>query len=77
MTPGVCRANDRVHVRESRAGDALDLVSATFPAATVDDAYRLSGELAAYWGLSGEPLEAWYREDGRGWLPDGGSTTSG
>ncbi|MEU8922769.1 hypothetical protein AB0D10_17805 [Kitasatospora sp. NPDC048545] len=60
--PGGRWFTGRVELTVAAEGEALDLVSATFPAATVDDAYRLSGELAAYWGLPVEPLEAWYRE---------------
>ncbi|MFH8387828.1 hypothetical protein ACH4E7_44320 [Kitasatospora sp. NPDC018058] len=60
--PGGRWFTGRVELLATAEGETLDLVSATFPAATVDDAYRLSGELAAYWGLPVEPLEAWYRE---------------
>ncbi|MEV7774979.1 hypothetical protein [Kitasatospora sp. NPDC086791] len=60
--PGGRWFTGRVELTVAAAGEALDLVSATFPAATVDDAYRLSGELAAYWELPAEPVEAWYRE---------------
>ncbi|MFE4973384.1 hypothetical protein ACFRAR_14880 [Kitasatospora sp. NPDC056651] len=60
--PGGRWFTGRVELLATAEGEAIDLVSATFPAATVDDAYRLSGELAAYWGLPAEPLEVWYRE---------------
>ncbi|MFJ9841907.1 hypothetical protein ACIRYZ_15820 [Kitasatospora sp. NPDC101155] len=60
--PGGRWFTGRVELLATAEGETLDLVSATFPAATVDDAYRLSGELAAYWELPVEPLEAWYRE---------------
>ncbi len=59
--PGGRWFTGRVELSVAAEGEAIDLVSAVFPAATVEDAYRLSGELAAYWELPVEPLEAWYR----------------
>ncbi|MEU9041846.1 MULTISPECIES: hypothetical protein [unclassified Kitasatospora] len=60
--PGGRWFTGRVELLATAESEVLDLVSVTFPAATVDDAYRLSGELALYWELPVEPLEGWYRE---------------